>query len=44
VSPYIEFDEKPFELRSKFPNKAYSKDEAKNMEELGLAPSCALVV
>ena len=44
VQPYIEFDDKPFELRSKFPNKAYLKNETKTLEELGLAPSSALVV
>ena len=44
VSPYIEFDDKPYELRSKFPNKAYEENEVKNMQDLGLAPSSALVV
>jgi len=44
VSPYVEFDDKPYELRSKFPNKAYEENEVKNMLDLGLAPSSALVV
>lgn len=44
VSPYIEFDDKPYVLRSKFPNKAYEENEVKNMQDLGLAPSSALVV
>ena len=44
VSPYSEFSDKPFELRSKFPNKAFDVNDAKTLEELGLAPSSALVV
>lgn len=44
ISPYIEFTDKPFELRSKFPNKAYAENESKTLEELGLAPGSALVV
>jgi len=27
VNPYVEFSDKPFELRSKFPNRAYSESE-----------------
>lgn len=44
VSPYAEFDDKPFVIRSKFPNKAFEINEQKNLEELGLAPNCALVL
>ena len=44
VTPYAEFSDKPFELRSKFPNRAYAESEGKNLAELGLAPSSALVV
>jgi len=44
VSPYVEFSDKPYELRSKFPNKAYDEHGQKTLEELGLAPSSALVV
>lgn len=44
VTPYIEFDDKPYELRSKFPNKAYDENDQKSLAELGLAPSSALVV
>ena len=44
ITPYVEFDDKPYELRSKFPNRAYAESETKNLGELGLAPSSALVV
>lgn len=44
VNPYVEFSDKPFELRSKFPNRAFAESEEKNLLELGLAPSSALVV
>lgn len=44
VTPYAEFDDKPFVIRSKFPNRAYEISEEKNLEELGLAPNCALVL
>lgn len=44
IEPYIELSDKAFELRSKFPNRAYDKAETQNLEELGLAPSSALVV
>ena len=27
VTPYVEFDDKPYELRSKFPNKAYDEND-----------------
>jgi hypothetical protein len=27
IQPYIEFPDKPFELRTKFPNKAYAENE-----------------
>lgn len=44
VTPYIEYDDKPFVLRSKFPNKAFTKQETQNLEQLGLAPNYALQV
>ena len=44
VHPYVESAEKPYEIRSKFPNRAYARQESKTLEELGLAPSCALVI
>lgn len=44
VEPYIELNDRAFELRSKFPNRAYEKGETQNLEQLGLAPSSALVV
>ena len=44
VTPYIEFDDKPFVLRSKFPNKAFKEDEEGTMASLGLAPNYALQV
>ena len=44
IEPYVEFNDKKFELRSKFPNRAYSKSDSATLEELGLAPSSALVV
>mmetsp|Transcript_16067 Transcript_16067/g.27113 ORF Transcript_16067/g.27113 Transcript_16067/m.27113 type:complete len:145 (-) Transcript_16067:17-451(-) len=44
VQPYIEFDEKQFYLRTKFPNRAYEKSESASLQELGLAPSSAMVV
>merc|ERR1711939_471246 len=39
IEPYIELNDKAFELRSKFPNRPYDKGETQNLEELGLAPS-----
>ena len=42
VTPYIEFDDKPFVLRSKFPNRAFTEDEEGTMASLGLAPNYAL--
>jgi len=44
VKPYLENKDKAFKLRTNFPNKAYEQNEDKNLKELGLAPSCALVV
>jgi hypothetical protein len=41
VTPYVEVD-KPFVLRSKFPNRAFTKNEVGNLQELGLAPNYAL--
>lgn len=32
VDPYIEFSEKEYELRSKFPNKEYSKITSLTLE------------
>lgn len=32
VHPYVEFPDKPYQIRSKFPNKAYSKDDLKTLE------------
>ena len=43
IGPYIETN-KPFEVRSKFPARAFDKNDSKTLEELGLAPSCALVI
>lgn len=42
VEPYVEFSDKPFVLRSKFPNKAFKINEDENLQELGLAPNYAL--
>lgn len=44
IDPYVEFTDKVYELRSKFPNRGYSKDEGDDLEKLGLAPSSALVI
>ncbi len=45
VKPYLENPKIPtFELRTNFPNKAYLESDLKNLKELGLYPSCALVV
>lgn len=44
IEPYIEFTDKEYELRSKFPNRGYDKEENDDLEKLGLAPSSALVV
>lgn len=46
VRPYLENPKNGglFELRSNFPNRAYTEIEEKNLKELGLAPSCALIV
>jgi len=34
VAPYVEFDDKPYELRSKFPNRAYEEKETKTCRSL----------
>ena len=44
VRPYTEGKNIKFELRTTFPNKAYSEDDPKNLKELGLAPSSALII
>lgn len=45
VLAYIEGDDATvFELRTNFPNRAYSKEDPKTLKELGLAPSSALIV
>jgi hypothetical protein len=45
IRPYLENPKvASFELRTNFPNKAYVESETKNLKELGLYPSCALVV
>ncbi len=46
VRPYIENQEasKKFIVRTNFPNKVYLENDQKNLKELGLAPSCALVI
>ena len=31
-------------MRTNFPNKAYGENDEKSLKELGLAPSCALVI
>ena len=44
VKPYIENRGKPFEIRTNFPKRAYEESDIKNLKELGLAPSSALVI
>ena len=44
VRPYIEKEDANFVVRTTFPNKAYLETETKTLKELGLAPSCALVI
>jgi hypothetical protein len=46
VRPYIENREyaNKFVVRTNFPNKAYDELDPRNLKELGLAPSCALVL
>lgn len=44
VKPYIESKGSDFELRTNFPNKAYEKADVKTLQELGLAPSSAMIV
>ena len=45
IKPYLENPKVSlFELRTNFPSKAYVENDPKNLKELGLYPSCALVV
>ncbi len=44
VKPYIENTGKKFELYTNFPVKAYGEQMAGTLKELGLAPSCVLIV
>ena len=46
VRPYIEKREfaQRFVVRTNFPNKVYDEIDPRNLKELGLAPSCALVL
>lgn len=44
VKPYIENKGKAFELYTNFPKKAYGEKLEGNLKDLGLAPSCALIV
>jgi hypothetical protein len=44
VKPYVEFEDRKFELRTKFPNRGFERGETKDLGELKLAPSSALVV
>jgi hypothetical protein len=45
VEPFSEFKgEKPFELRTSFPNKAYLPQNPQTLKELGLAPSSVLMM
>lgn len=44
VKPYIENVGKKFELYTNFPVKAYAESLPGTLKELGLAPSCALIV
>ena len=44
VRPYLEKKSQLFELRSKFPNRAYIETEPQSLKDLGLAPSSALVI
>lgn len=44
VKPYIENKGKKFELFTNFPKKAYGEELTGTLKDLGLAPSCALIV
>lgn len=46
VRPYLESKEnsKKFVLKTNFPNKVFEEMDARNLKELGLAPSSALVI
>lgn len=44
VKPYIESRDQVFVVRTNFPNRAYQRSEPKTLKELGLAPSCALII
>lgn len=44
VKPYIENVGKKFELYTNFPKKSYHETMPGTLKEVGLAPSCALIV
>jgi len=45
VGPYLEGGKNArIELRTNFPRRSYAAADPKNLKELGLAPSCALIV
>ena len=44
VRPYIETKGKEFSLWTNFPSKAYDEKLDGSLKELGLAPSCVLIV
>jgi hypothetical protein len=44
VKPYIENKGKTFNLCTNFPVKAYAEATSGTLKELGLAPSCVLIV
>jgi hypothetical protein len=44
VKPYIENKGKAFELYTNFPLKAYGESLTGTLKELGLAPTCVLIV
>lgn len=44
VKPYIEERDRKFVVRTNFPNKVYDEVDPRSLKELGLYPSCALVI
>jgi len=44
VRPYVETKNKEFTLFTNFPQKAYGEKLEGSLKELGLAPSCVLIV
>lgn len=44
VKPYVDYKGKKFELFTNFPKKAYGEELKGTLKDLGLAPSCALIV